>query len=240
MGNKKSLLKIFRNIFGVLFLVCVVLVVIEWYKYYSMRALNNKINEQVIVQKEETEASVEASADGIDAMQQNGSDAIQYTFLPEIDFEKLEEINEKCVGWIYACDGEISYPIVASEDEFYLHHSIDGTESKAGAIFVNSSSENPFEENRAVLYGHNMKDGSMFRPLLQYWQEEEYLKQHPEIYIITKQKIYVYKVATAYVKEYQDIEFVTSTEQKENPVLDLITCEYSGKDTRLVVEAVLE
>lgn len=228
--TKLKLLNVGVVLFGVLFLICLITALIKWSEYHKMRSHNDQIKEQVIA------GTVEVAEE---ADIQNPSENMENTFLPSVDFDVLKEMNEKCVGWIYACNGEISYPIVASDDEYYLSHAVDGVESRAGAIFVNSSAENPFAENRAVIYGHNMKDGSMFHPLMQYWGGQDYLSKNPNIYIMTKEGVYIYKITDVYVAEYKDIKFNTSTEADTSRMIDLITCEYSGEDTRLVVEAVL-
>lgn len=232
-GTNFKLLNIGFVVFGILFLISLIMLVMKWSEYYKMRSHNDRINEQVIME------NVEEAADTEMQKPSETAESAEIMFLPKVDFKALKEINEKCVGWLYACNGEISYPIVASDDEYYLSHAVDGVESRSGAIFVNSNAENPFEEKRTVIYGHNMKDGSMFHPLLQYWWEKDYKSENPDIYIMTQEKVYIYKITDVYVAEAKDIEFDTSTEADAFSIIDLITCEYSGEDTRLVVEAVL-
>lgn len=219
MVSRFSFYRIIRNILGVLFIISLAVLLAVWMQYDRMQSLNKQINERVV------SAAVDEQAEEQDL------------YLPVVDFTALKEINVNCVGWIYACDGEINYPIIASGDDYYLSHLADGTEAKCGSIIVNNDSENPFEEGRNVVYGHNMKDGSMFHPLLQYWQDSNYLTEHPNIYIITENETYIYEITAVYVKEYNEIEFITGTGQETQRLIDLITCEYSGKNTRLVVEA---
>lgn len=206
-----------RNIMGILFVLSVVAFGNVIGQYKQMQSNNERIHERVTIMPTE----------GLNKKEK----------LPIVDFEALSEINESCVGWIYACEGQISYPIVAARDDFYLSHSIDGITSRAGSILVDSEESNPFTLKRAVLYGHNMKDGSMFHPLLQYWQKEGYLSQHPYVFVITEEEIYQYEISDVYVMECEKISFEPFPEQSAQAVIDLITCEYSGKNTRLVVEA---
>ena len=229
-----SALRFFRNLLGALFGIAVITLMIVWYQYYQMNSYNEQIEKLVVLNKEKDSAESEMiDGEGIENLLTDSG-----LYLPQIDFEALKEINENTVGWIYACDGKISYPIVASPDEFYLEHAIDGTSSKAGTIFVNSNPEEAFPGNRSIIYGHNMRDGSMFHSLLQYWRDSSYLEKFPYIYVITENTTYTYEITSVYVAEYKDIIFTTNTDQNEDKIIDLITCEYSGKDTRLVVEAV--
>lgn len=222
-----KVVRMIRNLLGLLFVISFITLVIVCMHYYRMRSHNNRLNQLVIsMPHEELNSSAsDVSYIGLDH------------YLPIVDFNALKSINESCVGWIYACDGEISYPIVASSDDYYLSHSVDGTQSKAGAILVDSDSENPFAENNAVIYGHNMKDGSMFHPLLQYWHKNDYALDNPYIYIITENNTYIYEITSVYVDEYENITSISSTSQNTQNMIYLITCEYSGENTRLVVEA---
>lgn len=229
--NKKRMFifRIIRNIMGVLFILSVAVAVVVLIHYRQMRLHNESIRELVTIMPSEMDSTKKKFYGS-----QNNNENSR---LPVVDFEALKELNESCVGWIYACDGAISYPVVAAVDDYYLNHAVDGIKSDAGAIFVNAKDENPFAGSRAVLYGHNMKDGSMFHPLMQYWQEDGYLLQHPYVYIITEEETYQYEITSVYVTEYEKLAFETFQEQNSQAVIDLVTCEYSGKNTRLVVEA---
>lgn len=224
-----SILRVIRNVTGILFILSAAVLAAVLVHYYQMRLHNEQIRKQVVTMPAETD-EIRKTAEG----NQSPSGASE---LPVVDFKALKEINDSCVGWIYACGGAISLPVVASEDDFYLKHAIDGTRSAAGAVFVESRDEKPFAGGRAILYGHNMRDGSMFHPLLHYWQEEEYLSQHPYIYLITEEEVYQYEITSVYVAEYKELAFEALSKQSSRSVIDLITCEYSGKNTRLVVEA---
>ncbi len=222
-----KVVRIVRNLLGLLFVMSAITLVIICIRYQRMQSHNNRLNQLVISMPREKLSS--NTSDVSESGLENG--------LPIVDFNALKSINENCVGWIYACNGEISYPIVASCDDYYLSHSVDGKQSKAGAILVDSDSENPFVDNSAVIYGHNMKDGSMFHPLLQYWQKNDYALENPYIYILTENNSYIYEITSVYVDEYENIKSISNKPQNTQNMIYLITCEYSGEDTRLVVEA---
>jgi SrtB family sortase len=227
--NKKSFLAI---LLGALWGISILLLTVVCVQYYMMRMHNDKIKEKVISDT----SGQELASDGEEGAGESEKNLTLQGTLPVVDFEALRKINASCVGWIYACDGEISYPIVASEDTYYLSHAVDGETSRSGAIFVDSNSMQPFAVSRAVLYGHNMKDGSMFHPLLRYWQEQEYLSEHPYIYILMEDATYTYEITSVYVAEQEDITF-TQDLSVSAQWLDLVTCASSDGDTRLVIEA---
>lgn len=228
MENKKKhvgFLRIAKWLLGVLFLAIGFTLAAVLLDYGRMRGHNDRISRLVVrLPSEDSEAA-------------GTSEDYASSFLPTVDFEALKQINEDCVGWIYACGGEISYPVVAAEDEYYLRHAFDGTYLRSGTIFVDSGSDKPFLEERAVLYGHNMKDGSMFHSLLQYHWDKDYLAENPYIYILTEDGVYQYEISRVSVAEYENIAAVAEREEDRGRKLELITCEYSGKNTRLLVEA---
>lgn len=82
-----------------------------------------------------------------------------------IDFESLKKINPDIVAWIHIEDVGIDYPIVQGTDnEHYLHYTFSGEANIAGSIFLDYRN-NGFLDYKAILYGHNMRDGSMFAAL---------------------------------------------------------------------------
>lgn len=104
--------------------------------------------------------------------------------LPEVDFEKLRKVNEDVIGWIYIEDTDISYPILKGEDNNqYLFQSYEKKYVVAGSIFIDSRCSEDFGDERTVVYGHNMKNGSMFGTLDRY-EKEEYRKAHENVYIL--------------------------------------------------------
>ena len=77
--------------------------------------------------------------------------------------EDLQETYPDAIGWIYIPDTSINYPIMQGEDnDFYLTHGTDGRSLKCGCIELDYRCENRFQNNFNILYGHNMKNGSMF------------------------------------------------------------------------------
>lgn len=106
-------------------------------------------------------------------------------FTGDIDFDALRKINPDIVAWIYYKDTPIDYPVVKGEDnEKYLNTMFDDTYSAFGTIFVDAVTEHPFAQFNTILYGHHMRNGSMFTPLKNL-KDQEFCKKHPRLELIT-------------------------------------------------------
>ena len=116
-----------------------------------------------------------------------------------IDWDKLMQQNADIYGWIqFETLEQINYPIVHSGDnDYYLHHTIYHTENSAGSIFIEANNRTDFSDMNTFIYGHNMKNGSMFG-LLRYYKEESYYKGNEYFWIYTPQGNYRYKIFSCY------------------------------------------
>ncbi len=100
-----------------------------------------------------------------------------------VDFEALKKINPEIIAWIRIPDTKIDYPVVQGTDnEYYLKHTFKKTEHVAGSIFLDKDNSPDFSNRKTILYGHNMKDGSMFQGLHKY-ESESYLQEHNKVYL---------------------------------------------------------
>ncbi len=100
-------------------------------------------------------------------------------FVPDIQIaerlSELKEKNEDAIGWIAFDDLKLSYPIMQSTDNYYyLTHTFSKTENKSGSVFLDAGDTSDFTDYHSIIYGHNMKNGSMFGRLKKYYDEEFY------------------------------------------------------------------
>ena len=96
---------------------------------------------------------------------------------PTVNFEGLREKNPDVVAWIQipALEG-VDYPVVIGEDNaYYVNRNWENQESEEGAIFLDFRNSSDFSQPHNILYGHCMKDGTMFQPLGQ-WEKESFLR----------------------------------------------------------------
>ena len=116
-------------------------------------------------------------------------------FHKDIDWDKLHSINSDVVGWIYLEDSNIDYPIVKGcDNDEYLHTLFDGSYGNAGTVFVDSNTDNPFEQFNTIVYGHHMKDGSMFNNL-KLFKDKGYADKYPCFELYTPENNYYLEVA---------------------------------------------
>lgn len=104
----------------------------------------------------------------------------------KVDFDKLKKANKEVVGWIHFDEPErINYPIVKGEDnDKYLTTTYEGKKNSSGAIFMDAINNGEFADRNTFIYGHNMKNGSMFGQLRKF-KTKEYYEQNPYFYIYT-------------------------------------------------------
>lgn len=171
-------------------------------------------------------------------------------------YNKLKELNNDYIGWISIPGTNINYPIVKGTDNsFYLNHNFLKEESKVGAIFVDCNT-NEFEDRNTIIYGHYMKDGSMFADLHKISSESN---DTYKVYIATEIKILEYEIFSLF-KDSADINnyqtFWSTTEKylsflsmlKEKSIYDyskdimqidtmltLSTCDFNYNNGRLLV-----
>lgn len=121
-----------------------------------------------------------------------------------IDFEELQKINPEIYAWIRIPDTNVDYPIVQHEGEdqsYYLYYTIYGEKETAASIYTESLNNKDFSDPNTIIYGHNMKNGSMFHNL-RYYADQDYFDEHSAIYIYLPDRILTYEVAASY--EYDD------------------------------------
>lgn len=116
-----------------------------------------------------------------------------------VDFDSLKALNPDVVGWIYSADTQINYPVLLGEDNSeYLHHMVNGEYNSAGSIFMDCRNKPDLSDFNTILYGHHMKNGSMFASLHQY-TEQEFYDEHKYMWYLTPEHTYRLDVIFGYV-----------------------------------------
>lgn len=115
-----------------------------------------------------------------------------------IDFTSLHKVNDEIYAWIRIPGTKVDYPILqrASDDTYYLNHTVEGKQGYPGSIYTESLNRKNFMDRNTVIYGHNMKNGTMFGKLKNY-KDASYMKEHATILIYTPEHIYTYEVFAA-------------------------------------------
>lgn len=182
-------------------------------------------------------------------------------YVSPIDFETLWKQNPDTIGWLRIPGTRIDYPIVQDENnETYLKTDFNGQASVYGAIYLDADSEPDFSGWNNPIYGHHMKDGSMFKDVVKY-KEKDYFKAHQyfEIYtpertihlkavscyftdsngIVRKTKFKSQEAFDAWVKErLEPCEFAELPDVPVDSMFVLVTCSYEIDDARTLLCAV--
>lgn len=175
----------------------------------------------------------------------------------------LKADNEDFQGWIKIPNTQADYPVYKSSDnEFYLDRDAYKQKNSAGSIFMDYRNTSTIEDKNTILYGHSMKDGSMFAGIMKY-KNLEFLKENPiiefdslyeerkwEIFsvYITDTEFYYIETDFADVNVYEN--FLNSVKEKSmfetgvqvttgDTILTLSTCSYEFDNARFVVHAKL-
>ena len=133
-----------------------------------------------------------------------------------IDFAELQKMNPEIYAWIQIPGTEVDYPIVQrpEDDAYYLDHTIEGEEGLPGSIYTESLNKQDFTDKNTVIYGHNMKDNTMFGGLKDY-KDSAYMDEHSEVYIYTPEHIFTYKIFAAVTYDSRHIMVAFDFDQDE-------------------------
>lgn len=146
-----------------------------------------------------TEESPETSASQMEQESAQIESGTEQTDEPVMldKYAALYEENDELAGWLSIEGMVIDYPVMQCEDdEFYLHHDFYGEESKYGCLYVKREADLEDGTN-FIIYGHNMKDGSMFGDLDLY-REESFYREHPAISFDTLYEERIYDIVAVF------------------------------------------
>lgn len=140
---------------------------------------------------------------------------------PLKDFTELKQENEEIVGWL-SCEGTvIDYPVMHTDNnEFYLHHLYNGESNPSGALFVDYRNNGAFTDRNTVIYGHNMKNDTMFSVLNSY-KNQEYYDEHPVLMLYTPEETYLVELLSGTLEDGTQ-EFIPFAFETEEAFLEYI------------------
>jgi len=175
-------------------------------------------------------------------------------------FDKMRSVNPDYAGWLSISGTAVDYPVVKGEDnKFYLNHGFEMESNVAGAIFMDYRNKNDGTDKNIVIYGHNMKNGTMFKGLMGY-KRTGFFDDNRFIVFNDGREESVWEIFSAYVTdtgfnyirtEFTDLQFDVFVREISNKsmhnadgdmegideVLTLSTCSYEFDDARFVVHA---
>lgn len=186
-----------------------------------------------------------------------------------VDFESLWELNKDVYAWISVPGTVIDYPVLqhATDNSYYLNYNIDGSHGYPGCIYTENLNAKDFSDNNTVIYGHNMKNGTMFAGLHKF-EDGAFFAENEDVFIYAPEATYEYTIFATYI--YDDRHLLYSFDfanedvyasylegifsirdlnahfregievTKEDNIITLVTCIGSMPNNRLLVQAVLD
>jgi len=128
----------------------------------------------------------------------------------EVDLQNLREtVNKDIYAWIYVPGTKVNYPVLQHEtdDTYYLNYNLDGSKGYPGCIYTEKKyNSKDFTDANTVLYGHNMKNGTMFGSIHRY-EDEDFFNENRYIYVYTDERLLCYKIFAAYEHSNQHLLF---------------------------------
>ena len=254
-----------------LIVLSVVLVVVIvacglWLGYYAVDSQHQKqtyetLAEDFLLEEPAPSLSLEDNSSG-ESSAAGGTVVTLTTAPPRHDLVALQAENPDCVGWLTIPDTSVDYPVVWTPEkpEHYLRRDFYGNSASGGTPFLDGRNQAQAKGQNLILYGHNMLDGSMFKPVLQYLTPN-FQVTHEDIYLELDGIQYHYQVIAALetstrspVYAYTDLSDSTEMEDFRSMLLEetsldaipqaegyltLSTCNNQGGNSRVLVVAVL-
>lgn len=182
-------------------------------EYKALEQYVEVVDNMKPTQKEETEEDAE--------------EVVKESVIPvslQIDYAQLKTINEDFVGWIYYEPLELSYPIVRGNDnEYYTHYTFENESNSSGAIFMDFLNRPNFEDFNTIIYGHNMRNGTMFGSLKKLLNDNSIIEENPYFYIFTENRAFMYEIASVYITNSESATYdLIETEEDQSNYIEYI------------------
>ena len=164
----------FIAVFSVAFLVAIAVLSIYLFGYLKAMLEYKELNKQFVTLKgSNIQAAPDQEVKGVPDL--------------KVNFKGLSSINADVASWIYIPGVDISYPVVRGKDnDYYLQHTFEKNVSLSGAIFMDYQDSPDLVGFNTFIYGHNMRNGTMFGSLKKYLQDETLIQSAPYFYLYLK------------------------------------------------------
>lgn len=247
--------KIINIILVAIIIVCLSIIGYKYYNYNKDDKLNSEIQDlqPVINEASDSDNNSSGENDGQDQSKEGN-------YVNSANEEELKSINSDYKMWIQIENTNINYPVVqGSDNDYYLKHNFRKESNISGTVFVESANDIDNDKN-IILYGHNMRNGTMFNNITNY-KEESFFNEDNKINIIMNNTLYEYEVFSVYVKNVSEVnlaigfanedEFINYAYNEadeslykkdvdfsaEDNLITLVTCSYEFTDARTIVVA---
>ena len=125
-------------------------------------------------------------------------------WMAQVDHDRLLEMNRDYICWLYAPDTQVDYPVVQGADnQKYLKVLFNGKANSSGTLFMDYRNLPDFQDPNTLIFGHHMRNGSMFGDLTHY-EKQSYFEAHPFLLVLARKKILLLQVFAGYTTSADD------------------------------------
>ena len=220
-------------------LIMIILLAVLLYSVYQIAVylkesfdnwkLLDEITEQVVVIKEPSDEpdipiiSKDTEETDSTETEEKPKKTIEEGVPIKVDFERLRLNNKDVKAWLYCKDTLINYPVAqAVDNDYYLHRLLNGTYNRAGTLFMECTNQEDFSDWNTLIYGHNMKNNTMFGTLTDY-RDQEYYDEHPVWYLLTPDGDYRIELISGFVTDTSSVIYsIPQTQEAKNELVDAI------------------
>ena len=221
--------------------LCVIAVCCGGYLlYHSWSVKKQELEYEKMRAEEELRQQTEEVTPVIETETEEPTEAAVVYCDPVYDFDELHEQNEDIYAWIQVPGTQVDYPVLQTEqDDYYLDYNIDHSKGYPGCIYTNACNSKDFSDYNTVLYGHNMKNGTMFGSLHSF-EDEQFFDEHPYIYVYTETVRMTYEIyeAAKFTDVYIPAEYVINSREDRDQFLSDV--EKTVEDNKLHIRRELE
>jgi sortase B len=180
-------------------------------------------------------------------------------YWPDVDFAGLRGVNQDFSAWLMCPGTNINYPVVRGADnDYYLTHMFNNATNSAGALFIDYRNKSGFADRCTIIYGHHMRNHSMFWTLTRY-KNQSFYNAHPTMRLLTEDGNYEVQIFSGFVASTSDkawrLYFISDEDYlnwiqelrwrslftadvpitKDDRIITLSTCDYEFNDARYVL-----
>ena len=197
----------------------------------SVNRLQNQVSDNAITPAgDRQDASTEVMETETEDAQEESDSAIAGVDIPQkqLDWNELAKVNPDIYAWIYIPGTQVDYPVLQhpTDNTYYLNYNMNGTR---GYIYTEKENSKDFTDFNTVMYGHNMRNKTMFETL-HYYEDKAFFVNNPYVYVYRGDRVLVYEIFAAYTAGNEHIlySYDFQTQEGRQNYVDLIEKGASG------------
>lgn len=200
----------------------------------SVNRLQNQVSDNAITPAgDRQDASTEVMETETEDAQEESDSAIAGVDIPQkqLDWNELAKVNPDIYAWIYIPGTQVDYPVLQhpTDNTYYLNYNMNGTRGYPGCIYTEKENSKDFTDFNTVMYGHNMRNKTMFETL-HYYEDKAFFVNNPYVYVYRGDSVLVYEIFAAYIAGNEHIlySYDFQTQEGRQNYVDLIEKGASG------------